>query len=66
MLMCSISLTGCASRDVVIVHDSDLLRVGPSVVGKAYVWNAARKQFELSARPILYPEGWYVTGYHAK
>ena len=66
MLMCSVSLIGCAGRNAVIVHDGDLLRVGPGVVGPAYIWNAATKQFELSANKITYPEGWYVTGYHEK
>lgn len=60
------SLIGCASRRAVIVHDSDVFKVGPGVFARAYIWNAAAKQFELSANKIHYPEGWYVTGYHKK
>jgi len=66
MLMCSVSLTSCADRRVVIVHDSDLIRVGPGIVGKAYIWNTAEKDWELSENDVAYPQGAYVTQYHAK
>jgi hypothetical protein len=64
MLMLSTSLMSCSTR-VVVVHDNDLLRVGPNIVGDAYVWDKTTKSWTL-VHHVSYPEGWYMTGYNNK
>ena len=54
-------LTACGSTRVVFVgseRTNDLIRVGPDVKGKAYVWDG--KDWILSKNKIEYPEGAYV------
>lgn len=47
-----------------MVHNGDVIRIGPDVTGHAYIWNAQTKQFELSANKVAYPEGWYCTDFN--
>ena len=54
-------LTACGSTRVVFVgseRTNDLIRVGPDVKGKAYVWDG--KDWILSKNKIDYPEGAFV------
>tara|TARA_Y100001963_G_scaffold141437_1_gene209652 strand:+ start:174 stop:410 length:237 start_codon:yes stop_codon:yes gene_type:complete len=54
-------VTACGSTRVVFVgseRTNDLIRVGPDVKGKAYVWDG--KDWILSKNKIEYPEGAYV------
>ncbi len=48
---------GCATRTVVIDSRTDIVRLGPGVRGKVYVYRDGR--WELSGRVEL-PEGWYA------
>ena len=53
--------TGCGSTRVVFVNSqdkNDLIRVGPKVEAKAYVWDGT--DWLLSKNKILYPEGAFV------
>jgi hypothetical protein len=45
---------------VAINWNSDVVRVGPGVSGKAYIWNSDLKKFELSNNRITYPEGAFI------
>ena len=62
LLTCvSVSMTGCGSTRVVFVNSqekNDLMRVGPKVEGKAYVWDGS--DWVLSKNKISYPEGAFV------
>ena len=54
-------LTACGSTRVVFVgseRTNDLIRVGPDVKEKAYVWDG--KDWILSKNKIEYPEGAFV------
>lgn len=62
MLLLALLLSGCASKRAVSINwDKDVIKVGPGVTGKAYIWNNAAQQFELSQNEIEYPEGAVVT-----
>ncbi len=66
LLMClpifaSAFMAGCGSTKVLFVNSqekNDIIRVGPDVKGKAYVWNG--KDWILSKNRIEYPEGAFV------
>jgi len=62
LLTCVIvSMTGCGSTRVVFVNSqakNDLIRVGPKVEGRAYVWDGT--DWVLSKNKIPYPEGAFV------
>lgn len=61
VISASVFLTGCGSTRVVFVgseRTNDLIRVGPDVKGKAYVWDG--KDWILSKNKIEYPEGAFV------
>ena len=62
LLTCvSVLLIGCGSTRVVFVNSqekNDLIRVGPGVEGKAYVWDGT--DWILSKNKIEYPEGAFV------
>ena len=61
VISASVFLTGCGSTRVVFVRSertNDLIRVGPDVKGKAYVWDG--KDWILSKNKIEYPEGAFV------
>ena len=54
-----LGLTGCGgSRVVFVPHDDGLVRLGPDVRGRVYVWNGS--MWELSANKVDLPEGWYT------
>ena len=57
----SVLVTGCGSTRVVFVNSqekNDLIRVGPKVEGRAYVWDGT--DWVLSKNKIAYPEGAFV------
>ena len=58
-------LISCATRTVVLDSQSDIVRLGPDVTGRVYVWSAERQDWELAGRTHL-PEGWYAGPMHAK
>ena len=61
VIFASVLVTGCGSTKVVFVgseRTNDLIRVGPDVKGKAYVWDG--KDWILSRNKIDYPEGAFV------
>ena len=51
--------TGCGSRTV-LVPESAVLRVAPSVRGYAYLWDAEAQEWRMGGKMIDYPEGWYL------
>ena len=53
----SISLTGCVTRTVVLDSQSDVVRLGPNVCGRIYIWRD--NAWTLSGKVTL-PEGWYA------
>lgn len=53
------SATGCGSRTI-LVSESSVLRVAPSVRGYAYLWDAEAKEWRIGGTMITYPEGWYL------
>jgi|TARA_R100000482_G_scaffold56309_1_gene20185 4-diphosphocytidyl-2C-methyl-D-erythritol kinase len=61
VLIVSVFLSGCGSTRVVFIDSqSQMIRVGPNVKGKAYFWNG--EEWELSANKIEYNEGHFVAG----
>ncbi len=57
----SVSMIGCGNTRVVFVNSqekNDLIRVGPKVEGRAYVWDGT--DWVLSKNKIPYPEGAFV------
>lgn len=52
-----ICMNGCAARTVVIDSQSDVVRLGPDVRGRVYVWRDGG--WQLSGKVTL-PEGWYA------
>lgn len=54
LLICA---SGCATRTVVIDRQSDVVRLGPKVRGRVYVWKDGA--WTLSGKVTL-PEGWYA------
>jgi hypothetical protein len=49
---------GCAGPRVVLVPDGEIVRIGPGVKGRVYVWDGAA--WELSRNAVAIPEGWYA------
>jgi hypothetical protein len=49
--------TSCATRTVVIDSASDVVRLGPNVTGKVYIWRDGA--WQLTKKTKL-PEGWYA------
>lgn len=39
-------------------HSGSVVRAGPSLEGRVYVWNGT--EWELSANKVRIPEGWYI------
>jgi len=61
LIFVSVLLIGCGSTRVVFVNSqekNDLIRVGPGVKGKAYVWDGT--DWLLSKNKIEYPEGAFI------
>jgi hypothetical protein len=44
---------------VIISKESDVVRLGPNVKGKVYVYDNATKSWTLVG-PVKLPEGWYA------
>lgn len=57
LLICATSWSGCATRTVVLDRQSDVVRIGPGMRGKVYVWRDGG--WVLSGKVTL-PEGWYA------
>lgn len=60
-LMCLIaiaSLSGCGGVKVLVSQSGSVVRAGPDLTGKVYVWNGT--EWELSANTVRIPEGWYI------
>jgi hypothetical protein len=56
-----VSAIGCGSTRVVFVDtQSDLIRIGPNVIGKCYVLKNG--EWVLSKNKMKLPEGWYAGG----
>lgn len=51
------SLTSCATRTVVLDPRVDVVRLGPDVVGRVYVFSDGKWTL---TKPIKLPEGWYA------
>lgn len=51
---------GCDSTRTVFVNptDHDLIRLGPEIRGRVYLWNGVA--WQLTDHPVLLPEGWYA------
>ena len=61
LIFVSVLLIGCGSTRVVFVNSqekNDLIRGGPGVKGKAYVWDGT--DWLLSKNKIEYPEGAFI------
>lgn len=54
MLLCA---SGCATKTVVIDSRSDVVRLGPDVRGKVYVW---RDGAWTRTGKVTLPEGWFA------
>lgn len=55
----TLGLTGCltSGKKVVFIHPNDnLVRIGPNVKGRVYVWDGDK--WELSRNKVSLPEGW--------
>ena len=49
--------TSCATKTIVLDSSADVVRIGPDVTGKVYVWQDGA--WRLSGKVTL-PEGWYA------
>ena len=61
LIFASVFMIACGSTRVVFVGSektNDLIRVGPDVKGKAYVWDGS--EWILSKNKIEFPEGAFV------
>lgn len=52
-----ISASGCATKTVVLDSQADVVRIGPGVKGRVYIWQ--NDAWTLSGKVTL-PEGWYA------
>ena len=55
-----LTLASCGTRTVFIPPQGAATRVGPSVTGRIYTYDAASKTWVLSGGPANYPEGAYI------
>lgn len=56
-----LAAAGCLAPQVVFVPPAGVAtRVGPSVVGRIYAYDAASKHWLLSSANASYPQGWYL------
>lgn len=51
-----IGTTSCGSTRAVLVPPGDLIRIGPDVEGRIYLWDGS--QWVLSDNEVEIPEGW--------
>jgi len=49
--------TSCATRTILLDSNADVVRIGPNVTGKVYVWQSG--EWKLTGKTKL-PEGWYA------
>ncbi|MGA1225393.1 MAG: hypothetical protein ACO31E_12610 [Phycisphaerales bacterium] len=52
------SATGCGGTRVSLFGSDAIVRAGPDVRGKVYVWTG--EAWELSGNSVQVPEGWYI------
>jgi hypothetical protein len=52
------SATGCGGTKVLLPQSGTLIRSGPDVSGKVYMWDGS--QWVLSANKVRIPEGWFI------
>jgi len=50
--------SGCGRT--VLIPEAAVLRVASDVKGHVYLWNETDHEWQMSARQIAYPEGWYL------
>jgi len=50
--------SGCGRT--VLIPEAAVLRVASDVKGHVYSWNETDHEWQMSARQIAYPEGWYL------
>jgi hypothetical protein len=62
VLSCVAAALGFASGcgRTVLIPEAAVLRVARDVKGHVYSWNEADQEWQMSARQIAYPEGWYI------
>ncbi len=54
-----LGVSGCAAGPTVVLpQDHPIVRTGPDVTGRVYVWDG--EAWTLSANRMRLPEGWYV------
>ena len=53
-----VCVSGCAAPRTVLVPPGEPVKIGPKVKGKVYV--LTDNGWELSANPVVIPEGWYA------
>lgn len=52
-------LSGCATKTAVVIDSTrDVVRIGPDVRGRVYVWQNG--QWQLTGKKVRLPEGWYA------
>ena len=49
---------GCGGTKVLLPQSGALVRSGPDVSGKVYMWDGS--QWVLSANKVRIPEGWFI------
>ena len=49
--------TSCGTRTILLDSSADIVRIGPNVTGKVYIWQDGG--WRLSGKVTL-PEGWYA------
>jgi hypothetical protein len=49
---------GCGGTKVLLPQSGTLIRSGPDVSGKVYMWDGS--QWVLSANKVRIPEGWFI------
>jgi hypothetical protein len=49
--------SGCGTKTLILNSQSDVVRLGPNVTGKVYIWQNGT--WTLSGKTKL-PEGWYA------
>jgi len=52
----TIGMTSCGTTRAVLVPPGDLIRIGPDVEGRIYLWDGS--QWVLSDNEVEIPEGW--------
>lgn len=57
MIICT---TSCQTSRAVILHDDDVVRLGPDVKGRIYYWSGTN--WVLTTKKVTLPEGWYAGG----